>query len=171
MKKWLNLLEMQTVCIMNVTGKMSNVSCWKNSLEFRAIVEAGSFSLFTMEVQVQFQGSPYGVSNCGRLFSYHFDFSLAFMIPPLLYTPMSSGACTVDPFGDATQRDLVLLHCCCNWSSASQLYSSGRTDYSGHLWKAVMIFVVYIFILRLLNNSFSSAENVSIIKLKVVRME
>jgi len=116
------LYEKMTECarnanlyIMNVTDKMSIVSCWKNSLEFRAIAEAGNFLLFTMEVQVQIQGSPYGICNCGRLFYYHFDFSLAFMIPPLLYTPMSSGACTVDPFGDATHRDLVLLHCCCNW--------------------------------------------------------
>lgn len=115
MKKWLDVLEMQTVYIMNVTGKMSNVSCWKNSVEFRAIAEAGSFLLFTMEVQVQIQGSPHGICNCGRLFYCHFDFSVAFMIPPLLCTPLSSGACTVDPFGDATPRDLVFLHCYCNW--------------------------------------------------------
>jgi len=110
-----NVLEMRTVYIMNVTGTMSNVSCWKNSLEFHAIAEAGSFVLFTMEVQVQIQGSSYGIWNCGRLFFCHFDFSLAFIIPPLLYTSMSSGACTVDPFGDAAPRDLVLLHCCCKW--------------------------------------------------------
>lgn len=108
---------MWSVYIMNVTGKMSNVSCWKNSVECHAIAEAGSFLLFTMEVQVWIQGSPYGICDCYccRLFSCHCDFSLAFIIPLFVYTPISSRACTVESSGDATPRDLVLLNCCCNW--------------------------------------------------------
>jgi hypothetical protein len=142
----MDVLGMQTVYIMNFVGKMSNVSCWKNSIEFRAIAEAGSFLHFTMEVQVQIQVSPCGIWNSGRLFSCHFDFSLAFIIPPLLYTPMSSGACTVDPSGDATPRDLVLLHCCCNWNLVEHYNCAVQEGQIilVNLWKVVMIFVVLI---------------------------